>query len=321
MTALTLRPPERVNLNGTDTGDRDCLSHTRLGTFLACEERFRWKYVERLEPAVKKQSLRMGSAFAYAAECGQPQAGYNMIMEEQAALAIEYGGSPWNVFPTEQEAEIEATVVKAASTAYLARFGSRARREVTYRQRIRNPRTGYPSRTFDVQARVDGIEDDTLIEDKLQSKVEATTEQRLSFDRQVTLGCYLHWRCTGEEIREVKFRITRKPGIKRKKDETHAGYLDRILQDYKDRPEFYVFEFPLTRTADDFLRLEVELWRWCEQIRDAVSENVFPRNVASCAEWGGCDLLPLCSRQPGAEHQFRERAPQVSIESNERKAA
>jgi hypothetical protein len=321
---MTLRPPELENLYGTDTGDRDCLSHTRLGVFLSCQEKFRWKYVERLEPAVKSAPLTMGSAFAHATELGDPQAGYNMLVEERDALAIEYGGNPWIVVPTEQDAQLQATIVLAASTAYLERFGTRARREVNYRQRIRNPETGYPSRTFDVMSRVDGIDGDTLIEDKLQSRVEKATERTLLLDRQVTLGCYLHWRCTGETIREVKYRITKKPQIRQKQTETFDAYCERIIDDYATRPEAYVFEFPLARDAGDFLRLEHELWSWCEQIRMAQREGVFPRNVASCSDYGGCDLLPLCSRQPGAISQFRvreERAAPTPIEINERNAA
>lgn len=309
---MPLRPAECVNLTGTDTGDRECLSHTRLGVFLSCQEKFRIQYVERLEPAVKAQPLRMGTAFARATETGNPQDAYDTIVDEQAALAVAYANNPWVVAPTEQEARLEGTIVKAAAGAYLGQFGTRARREVTYRQRIRNPATGYPSRTFDVMARVDGIDGDELIEDKLQSKVERVTERVLLLDRQTTLGCYLHWRCTGEMIRQVRFRITRKPQIKQKQTETFEDFLARIEQDYQDRPEFYIFEFPLTRTEDDFLRLEAELWQWCEQIRDAKQAGVFPRNVASCADYGGCSALPLCSRQNGAIHQFRERDPHLA---------
>jgi hypothetical protein len=321
---MTLRPPECVNLAGTDTADRDCLSHTRLGVFLSCQEKFRWKYVERLEPAVKSAPLTMGAAFAHATETGDPQAGYDMLVEERDALAIEYGGNPWIVVPTDQDAQLQATIVLAASTAYLERFGTRARREVEYRQRIRNPITGYPSRSFDVMARVDGIDGDVLIEDKLVSKVEAATERTLLLDRQTTLGRYLHWRCTGETIREVRYRKTRKPQIKQRQNESFDAYCERIIDDYATRPEFYIFEWVLFRDSDDFLRLEHELWAWCEQIRAASRAGVFPRNSAACLDYGGCELLPLCTRRVGAINEFRVREtrdPTKVIETTEGKAA
>jgi hypothetical protein len=290
---MTLRPPECVNLAGTDTADRDCLSHTRLGVFLSCQEKFRWKYVERLEPAVKSAPLTMGAAFAHATETGDPQAGYDMLVEERDALAIEYGGNPWIVVPTDQDAQLQATIVLAASTAYLERFGTRARREVEYRQRIRNPITGYPSRSFDVMARVDGIDGDVLIEDKLVSKVEAATERTLLLDKQ-------------------------------RQNESFDAYCERIIDDYATRPEFYIFEWVLFRDSDDFLRLEHELWAWCEQIRAASRAGVFPRNSAACLDYGGCELLPLCTRRVGAINEFRVREtrdPTKVIETTEGKAA
>jgi hypothetical protein len=305
---MYLRPAELVNLAGTDTG-RESLSHTRLGVLLACHQKFKWSYEENLEPAVKKVSLTMGSAFAHALELGDPEAGYRMVMEERDALALEHQG-PFTVIPTEADAETQATIVRAASRTYLEHYGVQdVQREITMRARVRNPATGRGSNTFDVQARVDGLAGDRLIEDKFVGRVDTVTDRKLMLDRQVTLGCYLVWRTTGQVIREVSYRMTKKPGIKQTQKETHADYLARVDADYAARPEFYLHEFTLTRTPEDFLRLEQELWTWSEQIRAARRDGAFPRNTAACSEYGGCPYLALCVGEPGAIHQFVERAP------------
>jgi hypothetical protein len=304
---LRLRPADLENLHGTDTG-REALSHTRLGVLLACNQKFYWNYEQRLEPVVKKASLSMGGAFATALEQADPQAGFKQVMADQRALEDTYANDPWVVVPKTQDAEIAATTVFAASAAYLQHYGhTTTQREITMRSRIRNPATGAGSRTFDVQARVDGLVGDRLIEDKFVGRVDQITELRLSLDRQVTLGCYLHWRTTGQEIREVSYRMTKKPSIKRTQKETHDEFLTRIAVDYRERPEFYLHAFTLTRTAEDFLRLEQELWSWSEQVRAARRDGVFPRNTAACSDYGGCQFLALCTREPGAEHQFKER--------------
>lgn len=307
---MTLLPPDRVNLHGQDTG-REALSHTRLGVLLSCAQKFKHKYEDRLDPAVKRAPLTMGAAFAHALEVNDPQAGFEKVMRDHADAKTLHAGNPWVVVPDQADAEIAATTVLAASGAYLKHFGhADVQREVTIRSRLRNPDTGGVSHTFDVQARIDGLVGDRLIEDKFVGRVDQVAEQHLALDRQVTLGTYLVWRSTGELIREVSYRFTKKPGIKRKQTESHDEYLERIVADYAERGEdFYLHEFTLTRTEADFERLEQELWAWAEQIRQARERGTFPRNTASCTQWGGagCEYLAACSRQPGWESQYVER--------------
>lgn len=324
---MTLLPPDLVNLDGQDTG-REALSHTRLGVLLSCAQKFKHRYEDRLEPAVKRAPLTMGAAFAHALELGDAQAGFEKVMRDHADAQEFHGGNPWVVVPDRQDAEIAATTVLAASGAYLKHYGhTDVQREVTIRSRLRNPDTGAWSHTFDVQARIDGLAGDRLIEDKFVGRVDAITEQQLALDRQVTLGTYLVWRSTGELIREVSYRMTKKPGIKRKQNESHDEYLARIVIDYIERPDFYLHEFTLTRTEADFERLEAELWAWAEQIRQARLRGTFPRNTASCTQWGGagCEFLAACSRQPGWESQYVEREardlrdPLPKVEMSEQK--
>ena len=303
-----LRDAERVNLAGTDRAGRECLSHTRIGTYLACSQRYQWQYVRRLEQAVRPEALSRGAAFAHALETGSPQSGFSVVMEEHAALIEEHGNSVWVSLPSESDALRVATIVRAAACAYLARYGQQdVRREVTLRQVLRNPSTGCASRTFDVMARIDGQTGSTLIEDKFSARVDAITDQRLRLDRQTMLGAYLLWRCEGVDVTEVKYRVTKTPSIKQKQAESLEEYLSRVECDYRDRPDFYLHEFTLTFSRTDFLRLEHELWDWAHQIRHANAAGVYPRNVASCADYSGCKFLGLCAREPGAIHQFTER--------------
>ena len=88
-------------------------------------------------------AIEMGAAFASALELNDPQVGYDLVMDEQAALALEHGGNPWVVVPDREEALTQATIVRAASRAYLTHYGwVEVEREVSLRARIRNPMTG-----------------------------------------------------------------------------------------------------------------------------------------------------------------------------------
>lgn len=309
--AYSLRPPERINLVDSDTGGRDIISHTALGMFLGCQQRFRWHYEERLRPAVTVAPLAYGRAFAHATEVGDPVAGGKVFVQDAEAERKRAASSPWLLAPSEEDTQIGAQIVMSAARAYLERYGRRERRELTMRARIRNPEVGGRySRTHDLLARVDGIdlERGVLIEDKLTGKLDRRSlSNRLRLDRQVSIGCYLAWRCYGVDIGEVKYRVTVKPQIRRRQNETHEQFLKRIEADYIDRPDFYLHEEPVTRTHEDFLRLEEELWAWAESIRRARRGGVWPRNVGSCAEFGGCSFLSLCAGEPGARHQFVAR--------------
>jgi hypothetical protein len=306
---LALRPPDLQNLHGED-GDhgREHISHSAIGAWSACREKYRWSRVERLVPAVTRSSLSTGRAFAHALEHNSPHAGEVFLREQALAEVQAAHGNPWLLPPAAEDIDVQATVAREAARAYLLAYGAHQEtREYEARVRIRNPRSGYPCLTHDLVGRVDAVSHNhaLLIEDKLVGKVDhGTVQSRLWLDRQVTIGCYLIWRCTGVQVTEVKYRHTLKPSIRRRQNESHAEYLVRVADDYVKRPEFYLHEETLTRTPEDFLRLEVELWDWVEQIRGAKRAGVFTRNTGHCRDFGGCEYLPLCAREPGANHQF-----------------
>lgn len=315
---MRLYPPDLNNLHGTDTElGREHVSHSAIGAWNACREKYRWSRVEGLVPAVTRSSLSTGRAFAHALEHNSPSAG-DVFLREQAYVEAEAArGNPWVLAPALEDVDVQATVAREAARAYLAAYGAHQEaREYEARVRIRNPRTGYPCLTHDLVGRIDAVSRDysLLIEDKLVGKVDhGTVQSRLWLDRQVTIGCYLIWRTTGVQVTEVKYRHTLKPSIRRRQNESHAEYLQRIAEDYARRPEFYLHEETLTRTPEDFLRLEVELWDWVEQIRGAKRAGVFTRNTGHCRDFGGCEYLPLCAREPGAAHQFVEREKEMEM--------
>lgn len=325
-----LRAPECVNLAGQETG-RAHLSHTSLSTLLACQERFNLHYEQRLRPAVTAKPLSMGAAFATALELNDPERAWSHVIAQSEQEAEHAAGSPWLVTPDREQVEIDAQIAQEAARCYLDHYGSHEMREHEMRVRIRNPRVGGRySLSHDLLGRVDAVDlkEGLLIEDKLTtSQAIIKLEQRVRIDRQVSIECYLIWRTSAVLISEVQYRVTRKPAIRRGKNETHEHFLDRIAEEYASRPDFYLVEPPpVERGLDDFLRLEKEMWRWAELLRECRRDGTWPRNTAACLDHGGCVYLPLCSGEPGAEHQFRrERSANlgvgVSVENDQEVAA
>lgn len=312
MPEYALRHPEAVNLESQDTNGRAHLSHSSLKTFLACQQQYQFHYEQRLEPVVTARPLALGRAFAHALAHADPDVGEQLLREDAAREAEAAGGNPWITLPTEQEVDVQATIVREAARAYLHRYGQRGEtREVEMRARIRNPVVGGRySLTHDLVGRVDALSDDlaTMSEDKLTGRVDQRSlAARVRLDRQVMIGAYLVWRTTGAVVERVRYRVTLKPQIRMRKDETHALYLVRITAEYADQPKKYLFEEEATPTVEDFLRLERELWTWAETVRTARRDGTWPRNTAVCHDFGGCRFLAICSGEPGAEHQYRVR--------------
>lgn len=313
-----LRPPERENLAGQDTG-RDHLSQTALKTFLTCQQQFSWHYEHRLSPAVTANPLAMGRAFAHALEHSDPDAGARLLQREASVEAERAASNPWVLAPSTAEVRTMATIVRESARTYLHAYGHHESREVELRARIRNPaRGGRYSLTHDVMARLDAVSRDwtVLYEDKLVSQIpRSSLAARVRLDRQVQIEAYLIWRTTGVLVSEVRYRMTLKPQIRQRQNETHDEFLQRVADDYVVRPEHYLAEEVVHPSLDDFLRLERELWRWSEQIRESRRDGTWPRNTSACHDYGGCRFLSLCAGEPGARHQFVEREKENQMEA------
>lgn len=297
-----LIPSDKQNLvDQEDREGRATLSHSSLNSQLACHQRYAYEYVDKIEPISKSAGRRLGGAFAKALEAGDPEVGVKMLEEGTIALTQE----------DEDQLRTDCAIVRAAATAYLAKYGTSARREFGYRVRLRNPHTGAYSRTFDLEGYADGLVDHgasfTLVEDKFVGQMQAVAIKRLKLDRQLALECYGIWRATGIPVTHVDYRFTRKPSIKQKKGETVDEFCERVEGDYVERPEFYLLEEPLERTATDLVRIEAELWQWAQQRRDASKARIYPRNSSHCHDYGGCPFLPLCVGDPDAPSLFKEK--------------
>jgi hypothetical protein len=287
---------------------RKTLSHSSIGTQLACLRRFGYAYEDRLELIARPAALSLGAAFAKAIEHGDPGIGMQALAAER------------EVHDQEDQDRLakDMAVVGGAAKAYLDRYGRdtdpRVSTEYEYLVRLRNPETGHGSNTFDLHGRADGVIDHgdflELIEDKLVGALTAQMVKRVRLDRQVSLESYALWRITGKPVRKIRYRHTRKPSIKQRQNESVDDFCQRVLEDYEARPDFYLHEETTYRDADDLLLIEQELWSWAKQRREAMRDSIWPRNVASCDDYGGCAYLvpPALHRSAPTRWTTRSRS-------------
>jgi hypothetical protein len=300
---LTLRSPDLENHIGksdAETGHQH-LSHSGIGTLLACRRRWGFRYDERLELIAKPKPLAMGKAFHHGIEHGDPVAGANLL-DRATSDQDEY-----------DRLLIDKAIVACAVKAYLDRWGrGDGDREVGYRIRLRSPYTGAYGRTFDLLGYADGVTDHggylELHEDKLVGSIDKLKVRRVRLDRQVALESYALWRVTGKPVRQIRYRFVRKPSIKRRQKETTEAFIARLEADYVERrDDFYTEEEQTLRSSDDLLLTEQELWAWAEELRQAKAARMYPRNTDSCSDYGGCEFLDLCLGDPDARSLYRTR--------------
>jgi hypothetical protein len=294
-----LIPSDVQNLvDQEDREGRAALSHSSLNTQLACHQKYGYEYVDKIEPIQRSAGLRLGGAFSEALDKGDPAAGVAKLSGEASVFTQD----------DQDKLTVDCAIVSAGAKAYLAAYGQREKREFGYRVRLRNPDTGAYSRTFDLEGYADGLTAEWgLIEDKFVGKMDKVAIKRLPLDRQLALECYGIWRAAGHEITDVSYRFTRKPSIKQKKTETVDEFAARVESDYEERPEFYLVEESITRSAADLVRIEAELWQWAAQRRDAKRARIYPRNSSHCHDYGGCPFLPLCTGDPDAPALYKPK--------------
>ena len=317
---MILRPSEATNLVSHDatreqvfaldeqTG-RHHLSHSRISTLLACRRRYELHYLEGLRLISKPKPLTLGAAFQEAIEHQDPIRGADLILEAQAASQQEY-----------DRLRIDAAIVQSAAELYLSKWPASERevREYAYRVRIRNPRTGRYSTSFDLAGFADGVTDCggwlELVENKLRSSITALDVRRVPLDRQVALERYGLWRATGKEVRRTRYRWVRKPSIKQRQNESVDEFVERLRADYRERPDFYAVEEQSFNDPADMLRVEAEIWSWQQQLRAAMARGFFDRDTSRCADYGQCAFVPLCSGDPDA-HALYERSTTAQTEA------
>jgi hypothetical protein len=319
----TLGPSDAENLAGQDTG-REHLSHSRLNLFLACHEKYRLHYEERLEPVGGIEALSLGSAFQKAIELQDPEAGPQALdgyTQVEGAYFLAPPREPLHFHTQEAEDKhrVNQAIVRAAAALYLRKWPAPQgeRREFEFLVRLRNPWTGHYSRTFDLLGYADGLSDAgdfyALTENKLVGQVSKVMVQRLPLDRQLALLRYGVWRATGRPVNVVHFRWIKKPSIKQRQKETVEEFCDRIGEDYETRPDFYAYEPPASYiTAADLLRIECELWTWAEQLRALRRQRIFDRNTSACSDYGGCKYMAICSGDPDALSLYETRPERTS---------
>lgn len=285
------------------------LTHSSLTDFKNCRRKFYYRNELLLAPRIRKTSLSLGSAV---------HKGIETRSIEEALKMLE------GIFPSSQDeadsVETMCVTCQAMLEGYLAQYEAfdDAMAEIQFSIPIINPATGHKSNSFLLQGKADGLAKidgkNWLVEYKTAGMIDKNYIDKLNLDTQITTYIYALQRFLSIKIEGVIYRILRKPTIRQTKKETVFQFQDRLIQDYKDRPEFYFHEEILYRSQDDLTEFEKELWDLTQTMLHCQRSDGWYTNTGRCSDWGMCSYSALCLKQPDAMVLFETKEPHEELE-------
>lgn len=267
------------------------ITFTKARTYQECPEKFHHREIELLHPRVKREAQVFGGNLHRALEIG----------EDKAIAEIREASHPMSQTEADKQAVTEA-MISGACRGLKMKFGPEPagiEREPEFLLPLINPDTGRLSQKFMLGGKADWIYQDgrtwTLGEAKTRGTHLTNADiAKLDLDQQVLNEVAGLQTARGITVAKVEYLYIFKPSIRQKQTETVDQYCARIIEDYQERPDFYFHQETIYIDQARVTTWERDLWRIVQAINWSVKRDWWYRNTSRCAEWSGCEYLPLC---------------------------
>jgi hypothetical protein len=274
--------------------EQELITQTELVTFGKCEKRWDNRYVKWLTTFTTHPALSMGSAF---------HAGLDERSVAAAVAYLEANNPTWEMWE-EDSSKKQKGIVSAMVLAALEWEHWPDKSEVQFKLPLPDPVTGNSSKRHRMSGVWDGVWEGThpdfpdevvLGEWKTASVVNQDYMQRLEIDFQVSAYMWAASQVYGVPVRKMVYRVVKKPTIRQKKDESVDEYVLRVAEDYKGRPEHYLFQTIVTRTDEQIDEWHSQAWAIHKRMLQIKSGKLPAiRNTQSCLSRGRCPYFDLC---------------------------
>ena len=285
---------------------KDIWTASRLKAYQTCPMKEALRYRENLVPISTKSALRFGTAIHRGLEMWDVDEGLNALGES---------------FPTTQEEadefEVTRVTAKALLSGYMKLYGpfEDHKPEFEFQIRMKTPRGGFSNRLM-LAGKIDDIVHENgrewLVEYKTASKLDASYFDRLYVDSQITMYMLAAKRL-GYRPAGVIYRVLRKPQIRKGIRESTEQFLNRLEVDVEARPDFYFTERRLYRTDVDLDDFERMVYQEATLSNKMYRQGTCYKHSVSCSVYGGCEYLPLCMGEAGAEALYTTREPHEEL--------
>jgi len=334
------------------------LTYSSIRNFRNCRRRYFHRVVEELVPLQTDSNLRIGSIFHECLERwgqldleGQPrdEAAVHEILAHIDQSYPNRAGDP--------EQNRQWHLIRSMFLGYTRQYAVEPFRvlavEKTFDCPIINPVTGYPSRSFRMAGKVDGLVqmketgEFFIIEHKTAAQITGDYIERLPLDFQVLLYANYLARAMGITIAGVIYDVVGKAQLKQKQGETEEefgarraellaksktgktsakrrmpeadeDYQERLAEKYRDSAMFHREILYVSQSdIDDVI---AEVWDLTQQLLRAYHDGRWYRNDSMCFHYGRpCPYFPLC-RSGGnpnlLENLYERKSAHIELATN-----
>ena len=290
------------------------ITQSMMQTMMRCEEKGRLRYLEQLvSPEPPSPALSIGSAVHRGFEVQSADAAVALLRQSREPTWLDSEAASLN---------LDAAKVRAMVTGGLELWPVWPEAaEVQFCIPFVNPWSGRASTRHTLEGVFDGVFDNfplrsssgpVLLEIKTTSRLDSSYLERLDLDWQVSTYLAVASVVYQTPVREMVYRIIRKPSIKQRKTETLGEYTNRVIADYKDRPEFYFEEVIVTRTDLQIERWWYEAWEMHKRILRIENGGMTVRTSGHCLDFGRCTYFDLCRGVVGpSAFRVKEAHPEL----------
>ncbi len=142
-----------------------------------------------------------------------------------------------------------------------------------------------------------------VVEHKTSAQPTSDYFDRLPFDLQVMCYPVGVRESTGLTIKKVIYNVVRKSALRQKKNETFKEFLNRLVNDYVERDDFYFHvkdilynKKHVDAAMADLIRITEEIWTYYDALgkEGVLKKEEWYRNSDYCFRWGRCPYYFLC---------------------------
>ena len=309
--------------------DSSQLTHSAVKCWNSCRRRFLFAYLMGIRRTSQSEPLRIGSMWHLGVELYEGGTDIESAIE---AIRNAYLDSDCPKYLEPEEFKVEEEKVCAMVRAHHQRYkDDRIITTIAVEKRfsvpIVNPETGYPTPSYTSDGKIDRIgqlPDGTIaiVERKTTSEqIDATSNYWLALRNDPQISRYfIAAKAMGYDATKIVYDVVRKPMIRPKnvtkaeqaqavskgdyyglalhgpcpERETPEMYGHRLYVDMIGRPEFYFARNEIARTDNDLEEFKQDLWDVQKDISNAINNQRFYRNPASCLEPFTCEYLDVC---------------------------
>ena len=169
----------------------------------------------------------------------------------------------------------------------------------------------------------------SLYEIKTASKVNRGYLDSLKLDKQINSYCWANRNSKKKHYGQCTYCIFKKPQKRLKKGQTVDDFVDEIAQDCIDRLDMYYvwLQLSLVKQFVDSVGNSIErMAEILKQIYDSLTKeqlldpNYWPEIETKCADYSGCEFLPLCLHPDNWQMYlrfYRQRTMLYDLEKDE----